>query len=396
MDGSPVFKVLATCAVFEPGFRGGGALRSVAHIVDTISEHIDLALITRDRDLGSPDPYPGLSGRWVSRGHARVFYQNIGDAAQWWRLWRELRATTFDVLYVNSLWAPAYTVIPIFAARLGMIRARRVLVAPRGELSPGAMSLKARKKRLFLKWWRPFLKRMDVVWHASTDREALDISAVFPWARVEINQDQVSLPEAPIRATAANKGPARLVFIGRVSVKKNLELTLSALRSLLGQVEFDIYGPVEDTGYWTRCQSLISRLPTNVNVRYRGELAPADVCRTFARYDAFVFPTLGENFGHVLAESLSASCPVICSDQTPWTPVLEGGGGAVLRELTAGCLGRELERIAGMTPTERLRARQVAGAAYQAWRRSADNSNVLEQIRLTRADSRRQRGAAHR
>lgn len=32
----------------------------------------------------------------------------------------------------------------------------------------------------------------------------------------------------------------------------------------------------------------------------------------------FLFPTLGENYGHVIFEALAAGCPVIVSDQTPW------------------------------------------------------------------------------
>jgi len=61
--GDPTFRVLATVAVFEPEFRGGGPIRSIAGIVDTVPEGVDVSLITRDRDLGSSDPYPGLSGR---------------------------------------------------------------------------------------------------------------------------------------------------------------------------------------------------------------------------------------------------------------------------------------------------------------------------------------------
>ncbi len=51
------------------------------------------------------------------------------------------------------------------------------------------------------------------------------------------------------------------------------------------------------------------------------------VHETFRRYDAFIFPTLSENFGHVIAEALMVGCPVIISDQTPWTDVshVEGG-----------------------------------------------------------------------
>jgi glycosyltransferase involved in cell wall biosynthesis len=35
----------------------------------------------------------------------------------------------------------------------------------------------------------------------------------------------------------------------------------------------------------------------------------------------FLFPTHGENFGHVIIESLSSGLPVLISDQTPWHDV---------------------------------------------------------------------------
>jgi hypothetical protein len=37
-----------------------------------------------------------------------------------------------------------------------------------------------------------------------------------------------------------------------------------------------------------------------------------------AEYDLFLFPTLGENYGHVISEALASGCPVVISDQTPW------------------------------------------------------------------------------
>jgi len=38
----------------------------------------------------------------------------------------------------------------------------------------------------------------------------------------------------------------------------------------------------------------------------------------FSKYDLFFFPTRGENYGHVIAESLSVGTSVLTSDQTPW------------------------------------------------------------------------------
>jgi glycosyltransferase involved in cell wall biosynthesis len=376
------FRVLATSACFEPGFRGGGTIRSVAGIVDTVSDLTDLTLITKDRDLGSSEPYPGLSGRWVRRGRSRVFYLNTRRVSHWLRLAREIRAVPFDLLYVNSLWEPMFTIVPILAAKVRLIPTKRLLIAPRGELSPGALSLKALKKFCFLKLWAPLLRSMNVAWHASAEREASEIRAVIPWAHIVVNHDPRPLPEDPIPATALNQGPPRYVFISRISRKKNLALTLRTLTGLSTPVQFDIYGTLEDTRYWAECEALIRRMPGHVRVAYHGELLPDAVRVTFSRYDAFLFPTLGENFGHVIAESLSASCPVLCSDQTPWTSVLEAGGGFVVRELTSEALGRELERLAALSPEERCRARQAAGSAYSSWREATVDRNVLEDVRI--------------
>src|SRR5664280_2522415 len=75
-------RVLVTCATFEPGYRGGGPVRSVAQIIDSAPADLDILLVTRDRDLGSDEPYPGLSGRWISRGRAKVFYLNTRSIRQ--------------------------------------------------------------------------------------------------------------------------------------------------------------------------------------------------------------------------------------------------------------------------------------------------------------------------
>lgn len=378
----PSFLALVTSTGFEPGFRGGGPVQSVGCVVDTASAEIGITLITSDRDLGAHEPYPGLSGQWVDRARARVFYLPVRRPARWIQLWRELRGRQFDLLYVNSLWSPPFTIVPIVASRLGLIHARMVLLAPRGELSPGSIGVKALKKRTFLRLWGPFLRNMDITWHASTEREAAQIRAACPWARVLVMLNGFTLPEEPMPPVARPEGAPRLVFISRISRTKNLDLALAALVDVRHPVRFDIYGPIEDTEHWARCLRHIERLPAHVQVVYMGGLAHDRVRATFARYDAFLFPTRGENFGHVIAESLSASCPVVCSAETPWTDVLNSGAGAVVSPLTVAGLRAEIDRIATMTIRQRADFRRAAGDAYRAWRSGIDLRNVLDHVRV--------------
>jgi len=92
-------------------------------------------------------------------------------------------------------------------------------------------------------------------------------------------------------------------------------------------VVLDIYGPAEDEDYWSACKDLIAKAPVNVEIRYKGPIAPAEVVGVLAKYDVFFLPTLGENYGHVVVESFLAGTPVLISDKTPWTKLDELGVG---------------------------------------------------------------------
>jgi glycosyltransferase involved in cell wall biosynthesis len=41
----------------------------------------------------------------------------------------------------------------------------------------------------------------------------------------------------------------------------------------------------------------------------------------------FILPSQGEGFGHAILEALSAGCPVLISDKTPWRGLFEQGVG---------------------------------------------------------------------
>ncbi|MBO4163443.1 glycosyltransferase family 4 protein [Micromonospora antibiotica] len=375
------YRVVATAGVFEPGFRGGGPIRSLRFILDTLPGHLDVTLVTRDRDLGSSAPYPGLSGRLLRRDErSAVFYLDPWAPRHWARLIRHVRARPVDLLYVNSIWS-LFSVVAILAAALRLVRVGAVLVAPRGELSPGALAIRSAKKRLFLAVWAPLLRRLGVRWQACSWLEEQQIRATMPWAQVMVNGNESPIPAHPAPPARPHDGPLRLVFVGRISPMKNLATALEAVAGTTRPVEFDIFGPAEDPHYWARCQRVIAAMPSHARVRYLGELPAADVMPTFGRYDAFLFPTLGENFGHVILESLASGCPVICSDNTPFSELIADTGGTVVRPATADGLSRVLDLLADRSPEERAEAKATAGQRYRRWRQHRREPNVLEHAR---------------
>ena len=120
------------------------------------------------------------------------------------------------------------------------------------------------------------------------------------------------------------------MFISRILWKKNLLRAIKYFDGIKGNVSFDIYGPKEDEAYWNDCEKAIKELPSNVKVNYCGVLSHDEIHKTFNQYDAFLFPTLSENFGHVIAEALVTGCAPIISDQTPWTDMNATGAGWAL------------------------------------------------------------------
>lgn len=370
-------KILMTIGSFAPGYRAGGPVKSVSQLLDTLEAGISVSLITRDRDMNSRTPYKGISGRWVGWRQSRVFYLDPRNPSHWSRLGRSQQRYC-DVLYLNSLWEPLMVMLPAMAAVCGILRAGVIIVAPRGGLSPGALALKTPKKRAGLRFWQFMAKRLPLVFHATSELEASHIRSHFPSAPIAVYPNHVTL-DAPRRARPSTPGAARFVFISRVSRKKNLLAAIEALTLVKNPMSLDIYGPIEDDDYWQECEMITASLPEHVTVNYRGELLPNQVQETFSLYDAFIFPTLGENYGHVVYESLSAGCPVICTDTTPWTPTLSAGAGTVVAAHIEA-LAFELERRAAMSAHERTLSKEETIRVFAAWARQHQGRNILNDV----------------
>ena len=334
---APRLTILTLADFYLPGFRAGGPVRSLQNMASTLGDDFGLWILTRDRDLGSDTPYSGiLRGDWQEVGGARVRYLRPAETGLYLR--KVLRSQPYDVLYLNSFLSARFTLIPLLLRRLHLIRARPTVLAPRGEFSPGAISLKSRKKRLWIFVSRILGMYRRLVWQASSQEEAeLIRTTIGRGTRVIVAPDIVATAREGDPLTAGGSKPkapgaARIVFLSRIAPMKNLMYTLKiADRITAGRVMFDIFGPVEDRRYWMECERWI-RSTTNPRVqhRYRGELPHGQVHPVLARYDLMLFPTLGENFGHIVPEALAAGCPVVVSDQTPWNEIGRAGAGWVI------------------------------------------------------------------
>jgi glycosyltransferase involved in cell wall biosynthesis len=317
-------KVVCVVDYYLPGFKGGGPIRTIANMIATLSGQVDMAIFTRDRDLGAKNRYGTVvSDTWMDTDAGNIYYAS-DKMFGYIGLKQALSTHCFDVdlLYLNSFFGFRSSI----QMNLWFRRAfpdTPILLAPRGEFSAGALAIKSFKKRLFLALARTFHLYRNVAWHASTCSERDDIIRQFPSAvdNIHVAEDPVSIDvgfDNVLGYRPSPQGNLRIAFISRISPMKNLDWLLQILTSVSSQVELAIFGPIEDLSYWKHCQALISGLPSNVTASYHGTLQPESVSDTFSGYDMFVFPTRGENFGHVIFEALRAGTPVLISDRTSW------------------------------------------------------------------------------
>jgi glycosyltransferase involved in cell wall biosynthesis len=318
--------VLVFVDYFLPGFKSGGPVRSVANLIRRAADSISFRVATLDRDFSDRQPYPRvIRNAWNETDGIPTFYYSRPSCRRIYQLIKEIKP---DVVYLNSFLSRV-TIRVLLLRKLGLI-ATKVVLAPRGELSKGALSIRPLRKRLYIALSTKLQLYSNILWHASSEAEAAEIVGVMQHAcdTYVIAPDLLPPSTVNVRRIQHKKvGQASFVFVSRIAPKKNLLVALSLLRRIKGDISFDVYGPVDDAKYWDRCLREISELPSNVVVRYRGPIVHEEVASAFALSDFFLFPTLGENFGHVIIEALAAGCPPIISDTTYWTTLEERGIG---------------------------------------------------------------------
>ena len=324
--------VLALVRYYLPGDKSGGPVRTITNIVDHLGDDIEFRIVTSDRDALDDAPYSAVSvDAWNRVGKARVYY--VPPAKQTIRgLLKLIEDTPYDVLYLNSFFDPIFTQRPLMVRRLGLLPTKPVVIAPRGEFSPGALAIK-RWKKVPYQWFASALGLYrGLIWQASSDREAEDIRCAMGATVRNISVARNLPPLSIANESQDNKslkdgGPLRVVFLSRITPMKNLDFALRVLARVNTTVQFDIYGPIEVASYWRQCQVLMTKLPPNVSVQYHGAVAHSEIPTVFGSHDLLFLPTRGENYGHVILESLSAGTPVLIANTTPWRNLEEGGIG---------------------------------------------------------------------
>lgn len=310
-------KILVFSGFYLPGYKGGGPIRTIANMVDTLGHELFFYIVTLDRDLGDTSSYPSVtSDAWQKVGKATVFYASLDNGLR--KTLKIIRNFQGDALHLNSFFSFRFSILPLLIARW-INPTLPVVLGPRGEFSKGALNLKSSKKNIYLSLAKLLGLYKNVIWHASTAHEEDDIRRTIGKDVVVRTAIDIAAPKTNLTLTQRKEGaPLKVIFISRISPMKNLLGAIEVFKYVKCSIDFHVYGPAEDQNYLNKCQNAASALPSHVLMSYHGPLPSEAVVHKLAEYDLFFLPTLGENFGHVIAEALSAGLPVLISNKTPW------------------------------------------------------------------------------
>lgn len=317
--------VLILTGRYLPGYKDGGPVRSILNLTEWMGDEYDIRIMCLDRDHGDTKAYPDIKvNDWNEVGKARVFYTPKHTKGQ-----IEELAKQADIVYCCGPYSD-YAIAAMQLKKAGAIKAPLV-IASMGSFSPDAFAIKGFKKKAFVTLMKLAGFFDSVLWSVTSKREEEELKDILGSKQRCIIASDLARKTGMKHIAVKEDNVLRILFLSRISRKKNLIVVPDILEKVSKDVNIiiDIYGIAEDEEFLKECLDKFNKLPSDIKWKYKGEIDSEGVPGIFAEYDAFLFPTLGENYGHVIAESLAAGCVPVISDRTPWMDLDENNCGYV-------------------------------------------------------------------
>jgi glycosyltransferase involved in cell wall biosynthesis len=290
---------------------GGPAYSVPALASATASNNIHVVLRTcENKNLIAPEIL-GLEIRSYKLGNTRIERAIRASNALKEAIFSD--ASEGRILHVHGLWLMP-NVYPAWARR--RFKNARIIHAPRGMLGKAALDISAWKKRPFWSLWqRSALETADCL-HATAVSEYDEIRAMGIRTPVAIIPNGIEIPELQ---APGNSKRSVVLSLGRLHPKKGLDCLVRAWAEI--ETEFPnwdlrIVGPTE-LKYDQQLRQLAVALGAS-RISIEGPVYGKEKFAAYSNADLFVLPTLNENFGMTVAESLSAQVPVITTKGAPW------------------------------------------------------------------------------
>lgn len=357
-------KILHVVPSYYPATYWGGPIFSVYALNNALARQHDVSLTVLTTDAAGAQPgvrtdTTKLAGLYPNQDV--IMTRRVAGASMSFELLRKLPGLVrrADVVHLTATYS--FPTIPTLV--LCHIFNKPLVWSPRGAIQDAHEWEGSRRRKLKRVWDRicnTIIWRGKVITHTTAERERIATQARIPNATAVIVPNGIEIPDILPKRDWLPDGRLRLMYIGRLSQKKNIENLLHAIKRIDDPtVLLTIYG-AGNVAYTASLKELAGRLGLlGKSVFFAGNVDGEAKSAAFASADVCVVPSHTENFCMVIAEALAHGVPVVASHGTPWAGVVENQCGLWV-DNSSDSLAKAINRIRSMELPE-------MGASGREW-----------------------------
>ena len=285
--------------------------------------------------------------------------------------WIARNAHRFEVAIVHGIWT-SISVSGAFACRRAGLP---YLLFPHGMLDPYFRRTKPVKHWIKQAFWLiqgPALAHAKAV--VFTGEEERELARGEFWGPAYTSKiAHLGVPKPPLKIDASlqkhfrNSFPSigrspYILFLSRIHPKKGLDMLIEAFAEV--SMDFPdlalVVAGSGDEGFAASLNAAAAATPSAERIHFLGTITGADKWGAISGAEALCLWTHQENFGLVLAEALSAGCPVLTTERTNIAHELRHSGAALIGTDTAESAVATLRSFLSLTVEQKAEMRKAA------------------------------------
>lgn len=366
-------KIIHVVSKYPPSLGGAQSVVEILAILQKGSGH-DVAVITSDQDWTADsyaDPLPALPVhrlKSVSIAHTSIIFGLGGQ------LVRKVKRDDIVHVHVTQAYNPE---VVWFASKIKHFSYIAHIHIDAGPSGTAGFLLKAYKPLVL----RRVLRDAAQIVVPTEDYKALISSKYGIGARkisVVPNGTTHKIARQPKAAPALNRA-VKLLFVGRISVQKNLPLMLAGIASFRqkygGRIELTMIGEGDRL---PEIRNRIRSLSLEDNVRLLPAMYGQELEREFTKADLFVLTSSEESFGLVLVEAMTKGLPIVAVGIPAVRNVVTHGTNGLLAKAHDVDIANKIHILAtdkGMY--EKISANNITRAAEFSWEKAITELNEI-------------------
>ncbi len=328
-------KILYTISSFKPATTGPA--NAIYSIAKELKKKHDIYVITTD--FGSEKI---TTGKWIKYEEINVYYLKMlsNKTTLFNAIWgisltylknfflikKLIKKINPEIIHINSI----FNFLSFISGYLSFKYKIKYIITSHCDFATEQFNIRKFRKKFFLRL--PFLKKIlkNAFFHVTSEKEKLElIKNINKELNIELKEKNIYKRALPADESSYNykwirKKPSSfktILYLGRISVIKNIEALIEAFASLKkGEFKLIIAGNTnENSKYTLELKNIVKNYNLQKHITFTDKAIYDEEKFTLLKNaDVFILPSLVENFGITVLESLAQGTPVIASKGSPW------------------------------------------------------------------------------